>query len=169
MRQMTQDNTYQNPVVDHQGMRGGYQAQQAGTVAPTTLRQLTQNVTRLNPAKLREGEKNRNRGDANNSLVSLSKEKAVIARDGGAPTTSNYEKAPCYDYTMVQLCEPVQINRDVYGDMHGQRPLQCIPTMHSRIANVLPNVVAQRFDTCVLSSLKDNVFINNTQHKAVEY
>lgn len=168
LRQLTQDKNYQGPVTHHQNQKGGYQAAQAGTIAPPTLRQLTQEKTYQGPTILHEGQKTRGRNDANNSLVNDAKEQAVIIRDGGAPTTSNYDKGPTYDYTMVQMCEPIQINRDIYGDMQGQRPLQCVPTMHTRQANVLPQQ-SFRFDTCVVDSLKTNPFINNTQHKSVEY
>ena len=166
---MTQDKTYQGPLVHHEKTVGGYQAAQAGTIAPPTLRQLTQDNTYQGPATLHQGQKTRNRGDANNSLVNTSKEAAIITRDGGAPTTGNYDKGPTYEYTMVQMCEPIQINRDLYGNMHGQRPLQCLPSMYTRIPNVLPQVSGWRLDTCVVDSLKSNPFINNLVHKSVEY
>ncbi len=169
LRQATQDKTYQGPLGLHEGQKGGYHAQQAGTIAPATLRQLTQDKTYQGPLTLHEGQKTRRRADANNSLVNIQKEATMIVRDGGAPTTSNYEKGPTYEGTMVQLCEPIQINRELYGKMVGQRPLQCVPTMHTRVANVLPQISAWRFDRCVVKNLATNPFISNTQHKSVNY
>ena len=51
-------------------------------------------------------EKTRTRLDANNMYVNISKEN--IAR-GREPTTSNYSKGPIIDYTVVQMCDPIQI------------------------------------------------------------
>ena len=169
LRQLTQNTAQLNPTGLHEGQRGGYQAAQAGTIAPTTLRQLTQNKTYQGPATLHEGEKTRSRNDANNSLVSYSKDAAVQIRDNGAPTTSNYDIGPMYDFTMVQLCEPIQINRELYGHRYGERPLQCIPSMYTRDPNQLPQQSWHDVDPCLLSSLNSNPFINNTQHKSIGY
>ena len=168
LRQMTAKVTQLNPAYLHEKTQGAYQINQQNTVAPTTLRQLTQFKTHNNPAILHEGTKTRSRNDITNSLVNIAKEAAVIARDSGAPTTSNYDKGPTFDYTMVELCEPIQVNRNLYPNMEGQRPLQCVPTMYTRIANVLPQQ-SWRFDTCITENLKTNPFVNNTQHKSVEY
>ena len=169
LRQLTQNKTQYNPVGLHEGQKGGYHAEQSGTVAPTTLRQLTQNKTYQGPLILHEGQKTRTRSDADNSLVNVGKETAVIVRDAGAPTTSNYEIGPTYDYTMVELCEPIQINRDVYGQAYGQRPLQCVASMHTRIANQLPQLSWRNVDPCLLSSLNSNPLINNLVHRSIEY
>jgi hypothetical protein len=168
MRQLTQNTTQYGPLGFPEKEKGGYQVAVQNTIAPPTMRQLTQNTTQYNPVTLHEGQKTRTRSDANNSLVNHMKEQVAIVRDGGAPTTSNYNKIPTYEHTMVELCEPIQIDRDVYGDMHGQRPLQCVPTMYTRIANVLPQQ-SWRFDTCITENLKLNPYINNTQHRSVEY
>ncbi len=168
LRQLTQNNTYNGQVGTVQLNKGGYGPEQDGTYAPNTLRQLTQNKTHINPAILVEGLKQRNRADANNSLVNIGKEEVVVIRDNGAPTTSNYEMIPTFENTMVELCEPIQVNRDLYGTMVGQRPLQCVPTMYTRIGNQLPEQ-SWRFDTCVTSNLANNPYINNTQHKAAIY
>jgi hypothetical protein len=168
LRQLIQNNTYQGPLINHGKTVGGYQAAQAGTIAPTTLRQLTENTTANGPPVLHEGGKTRGRADANNSLVNIGKDYANTVRDGGAPTTSNYEKAPTYEHTMVQMCEPIQINRDLYGSMPGQRPLQCVPTMYTRVAQPLDQN-SWRWDSHVADNLAGNIFVNNTQHKFVTY
>jgi len=168
LRQLTQDNRYLGSVGLHQGEKGGYHVAHQNTVAPNTLRQLTQDTKQLNPPVLHEGYKTRRRKDVDNSLVNIAKENAIIGRDGGAPTTSNYNKGPTLDYSMVQICEPIQINRALYGHKEGLRPLQCTPTMYTRVANVLPQQ-SWRFDTCIVNNLKTNPYINNIVHKSVEY
>jgi len=169
LRQQTQNTTQYGPLGSQDREKGGYQVAVQNTIAPTTLRQLTQHKTHYNGPILHEGQKTRTRADAENSLVNIAKEKAIITRDGGAPTTSNYEKGPTYEYTMLQLCEPIQIKRDLYPRMVGQRPLQCVPTMYTRIPNVLPHITSVRIDSCVTENLKSNPFINNIIHKSVEY
>lgn len=148
--------------------KGAYQADYYNTQVKPTLRQLMENTTHLNPAVLHDGLKYRARGDVNEMLVDIAKEKLNVIRDEGAPTTCNYEIGPIYDYTMVELIEPIQINRDVYGAQPWGNPLQCVPTIYNR----QPNDVASanvRLDPCILSGLDTNVFINNTQNKYVEY
>jgi hypothetical protein len=169
LRQLTQDKTYQGPLVHHGKTKGGYHVEHQNTIAPTTLRQLTQNNTYQGPLTHHEGQKTRGRSDAANSLVNIQKEATNIVRDGGQPVTSNYPKGPNYEGTMTQMCEPIQLNRELYGDMSGQRPLQCLPTMHTRVANVFPHITADRIDTCITQNLATNPFINNTQHKSIDY
>lgn len=93
----------------------------------------------------------------------------TVTRDGGAPTTCNYDIGPVYDFTMVQLCEPIQINRDVMGQAYGQNPLQCISTLYTRQPSLVPEQEWRNNDPCILSGLKSNPLINNTQHKSIEY
>ena len=168
LRQLTQNNTYLNPAGFPEKEKGGYQAEQAGTIAPTTLRQLTQNNTYQGPTILHGAYKERTREDAMNSMVNVGRDSVSVRPNGGAPTPSNYTITPTYEHTMVQMCEPIQINRDIYPDMNGQRPLQCTPTMYTRLPNELPQQ-SWRFDTCVVNNLNSNPFVNNTQHKSVEY
>lgn len=168
LRNLTEVNGYIGTAGFPEREKGGYQAEQAGTIAPPTLRQLTQNNTYVAPTVFHEGLKYRTREDAVNSYVNAGKDKTTVIRDGGAPTPCNYEKGPTYEGTMVQLCEPIQINRDVYANMSGQRPLQCVPTMYTRVGHSLPEQ-SWRFDTCVVSNLNTNPYVNNTQHKSVDY
>jgi hypothetical protein len=168
LRQLTQNVTQYNPMGPNDREKGAYTINVQNTIAPPTIRQTTQNVTQYNPLIMHEALKERTRGDIDNSIVNLSKEFVSTVRDGGAPVTSNYEKIPTYEQTMVQLCEPIQIDRELYGNMSGQRPLQCVPTMYTRFGNTLPEQ-SFRFDTCVVDSLKTNPYINNVVHKSVEY
>jgi hypothetical protein len=103
------------------------------------------------------------------SYVNIGKEEIAMS-NSRAPTTSNYDKGPIKESINMQQCEPIQINREKYPNMGWQNPLQCVPTMHSRMGYQLPQWDSLRFDTCIPSaSLKFNPLINNTQHKSVEY
>ena len=164
MRQMTQNNTYQNPLGTQEHEKGGYTAEQDGTIAPATLRQLTQNNTYQNP--LGFSEKQRGRRDAHNSLVNITRE--VVAQ-GRYPTTSNYDKGPINDFTQVRLCEPIQINRELYGTRYGQNVNQCIPTMYTKMGYVLPQTGWRSYTSHIGNNLSSNPFVNNTQHKSVTY
>jgi hypothetical protein len=167
LRNLTEVKTYQSPVGPGERAKS-YAFDMISNIPDPTLRNLTEVKTYQAPMILHEGTKTRTRSDANNSLVNIGREKTVIVRDGGAPTTSNYNVGPVYDYTMVQICEPIQVNRDLYGTAIGQRPLQCTPTMYTRIPNELPQQ-SWRFDTCVVSNLATNPYVNNLVHKSVEY
>ena len=166
-RNMTEVNTYLNPAGTSQLEKGGYHAAQAGTYAPTTLRQLTENRTYINPAHMHEGEKTRRRNDIDNSLVNVWRDKINVVRDGGAPTPSNINKGPTFEHTMVQLCEPVQINRELYANRTSQS-IRCNPTMYTRIPNQLPQQ-SNHFYSWVDDNLQNNPYVNNTQHKSVTY
>lgn len=133
-----------------------------------TLKNLTEVNTRLNPTLSHTALKGNPRAFVDNILQNVSKETVLTVRDGGMPVPSNYSKIPTYEQTMVKLKEPTQVNRRLYGSMVGQRPEQCIPTMYTTIANVLPQL-SNHFDTMVQSNLNKNEFINNTQNKSVEY
>ena len=166
-RNLTEVKTYINPAGNQQLEKGGYHVAQAGTYAPTTLRQLTENRTYINPALLQEGEQTRTREDIGNSLVNVWRDKINVVRDGGAPTPSNRNLGPTYEYTMVQLCEPIQVNRELYANRTSQS-IRCNPTMYTRIPNQLPQQ-GEHFYSYVDANLQNNPYINNTQHKSVTY
>lgn len=168
LRQLTQNKTQLNPAGPNEREKGGYQVAVQNTIAPTTLRQLTQHKTYQGPLLLHEGTKTRGRGDAENSLVNIGKDIVGTVRDNGAPTTCNYSIGKVYDFTSMQLCEPIEINREVYGSAPWQNPLGCIPTMFTTQPNQLPEINFH-FDTCVTDCLKGNPLINNLVHKSVDY
>ena len=168
LRQLTQNTTQINGIYNSQINKGGYQAEQSGTIAKPTLRQLTQHNTTIQPAYRHEATQTRTRSDYNAALMNIARENANIVRDGGKPTDCNYEVIPTYEQMTVELKDPIQVNRDVYGTQYGQNPLQCIPQMHTRFGKGLPEQDF-RLDPCVLSGLQTNPFINNVMFKAVEY
>ena len=107
-------------------------------------------------------EKETCREDAMNSQVNIMKE---VVASGRAPTTSNYEKCPTIEGTMVQLCDNIQINRDLYPDI-TQQVTPKTNTVYTRASHELPND-EWRFNTFVVDNLQGNQYINNTQHKSV--
>ena len=142
--------------------KGAYDFTQKGTTAKTTHRETYSKNNYINPSKFKN--KQRSRADFSNALLNDVKEKSLKGR---APTTANYSKGPTLDYSMIQLCEPIQINRDLYPNMNGMNTLDCLPIAHNRIGT---NQLAQydwRLDSHVTENLQGNTFINNTQHKAV--
>lgn len=166
-RNLTEATSKLNPAGHVESGRGGYHVAEQGTIAPPTRRQLTQDTAQLNPAYHVEAGRQRSRGDVANALVNVGAEEILKGR---APTTSNYAKGPTYEHTMVNLCEPIQVNREKYPNMAWKNPLQCIPTMHTRMGYSLPQWDHIRFDTCVpTDALKHNPYVNNTQHQSVEY
>lgn len=164
MRQLTQKTTQYNPVGTQQHEKGAYDVQQQNTIAPTTLRQLTQHKTHNNPVG--HYEKQRNRRDAGNSYVNVAKE--TIA-EGRSPTTCNYAKGPTYENTVVNLCEPIQVNRKLYGTAYGHNVQDCNPTMYTRMGYSLPQTGWRSYTKYTGQNLSSNPFINNTQHRTVEY
>lgn len=161
-RQLTQENTHVRPAAGFHD-KGGYLAEEKGTYAPTTKRQMTQHNNYVNPASYHE--KQRSRADANSMLINEAKE-AILK--GRKPTTSNYNKGPTMQFTNVELCDPIQINRELYPTMYGQNVMQCLPTTHTQIGNrQLPNA-GWRFNNHIADVLRTNPFVNNTQHRVIQ-
>ena len=102
------------------------------------------------------------RGDVRNAYINVTKEPLTIGR---APTTCNYNKCPSMEGTMVQLCDNIQINRDIYPDI-AQQITPKMPTMYTRSSHELPND-EWHFNSYVTDNLQGNQFINNTQHRSV--
>ena len=109
-------------------------------------------------------EKTRTRGDVDNMDVNISKEN--ISR-GRAPTLSNYDKGPIIDYTMVSLCKPLQINRELYPEPRdtGQKRF---PVGYTRFPQRTPTD-EWRFYSYVDENLVGNPYVNNIVHQSPEY
>ena len=106
-------------------------------------------------------EAQRNRGDVNNMRTNTAKE--IIAQ-GRAPTTSNYNKGPTIDFTVVTLKEPINNNREVYPENKDYAKHRIIPT-----TTTLPQKVPQyswHFYSYVDDNLIGNPYINNIVHKS---
>jgi hypothetical protein len=156
-------NNYINPMKSANS-KGGYDIAQQKTNMSITHRQTYSKNNYVAPAGFHE--KQRSRGDISNMLVNEIKEKSLTGR---APTTSNYNRGPVMDFSTVQLCEPIQINRDLYPSMNRMNTLDCLPIAHTRIGNRnLPNS-EWRIDEHISENLQGNPFINNTQHKSITF
>jgi hypothetical protein len=105
-------------------------------------------------------ENQRGRGDANNMRVNIEKE--VIAQ-GRSPTTSNYDKGPIIDYTVVRLNIPIQVNREVYPD---------VKESNDRLERILTKThvplpqQSWHFNSFPDENLKGNPYVNNVVHQA---
>jgi len=125
-----------------------------------TKREMMAKNNHVNPAK-GDYEAQRSRRDAHNMQVNTNKERIEQRR---APTRSNYSKGPTMDYTMMRMCEPIQINRDVARDV--------IPT-NDRLAffntrePILRTIQNQTMGSHVQINLQGNPYINNMIHKAI--
>jgi len=168
LRQLTQNTTHLNPVGNRQLDKGAYQVDVQNTVAAPTLRQLTQTNTYLQPADFGEGYKQRARNDVDNMIMNVSRDNMNHVRDGGAPTTSNYEIGPMMDYTMMHLCEPINIVRDLYGQAYNQNQLAGVDTIYTRQPEPIQEA-NDRIDTYTPCNLRSNPYINNVMHKSVDF
>jgi hypothetical protein len=106
-------------------------------------------------------ETQRGRGDATSMRTNTSKE--IIAQ-GRGPTTSNYEKGPIIDYTVVRVKDPIQITRELYPDNMDNAVNRIQPVQNTYHAT-LPQQ-SWHFYSFVDENLKNNVYINNMIHKA---
>ena len=115
----------------------------------------------LGPAGTEEKSKQASRSDFNNAMLNLSKEASLLNR---APTKCNYSKGPTFEHTIVQLSNPLQINRELYPDIkHDVRTRA--PVTLTRHGNILPQQ-SWRFYSHVDDNIKNNPFINNMIHQA---
>jgi hypothetical protein len=112
----------------------------------------------IGPNKL---EKQRNRGDANNMRVNTVKEQVAIGRK---PTECNYNKGPTVNFTMMNLREPLNFNRDIYPDIK-QTTTDKLGFDATRAKNTLPQQ-SFRFYSFVDENLKGNKLVNNIVHKS---
>jgi hypothetical protein len=106
-------------------------------------------------------ERQRLREDAQNMYQNTINEQVAVGR---APTVCNVSKGPTMDGTMVQLCDNVRVNRDLYPDLH-QLVTPKVPTLYTRPGHSLPND-EYRFNEHPIVNLKTNPYINNTQHRS---
>ena len=109
-----------------------------------------------------EYEQPRTRGDITNMNVNISKENISKGR---MPTTSNYEKGPIIDYTMISLCKPLEINRDLYPENRNTAQ-QRMPIGNTRFPQKTPTD-EWHFYTNIEENLKGNPYVNNVIHKSL--
>jgi hypothetical protein len=103
------------------------------------------------------------RADANHMITNIAKEKISKGR---APTNSNYSKGPTMDYTIMNLKDQKQMNRELYPDSKDTTSGK-MSMLHTRI----PNSVLeenQRLESYIKETLKGNPLINNLIYKSSE-
>ncbi len=106
-------------------------------------------------------EKQRSRGDANNMRLNGIKE---IVSQGRTPTNSGYSKGPTVDFTMMNLKEPLNFNREIYPDIK-QTTTEKIGWIGTRSKQTLPQQ-SFRFYSHVDDNLSGNPLVNNVIHKS---
>ena len=126
-----------------------------------TMRDIHGENNYINPAK-NEIEGQRSRRDANTMSQNISKEKTLLRRN---PTTSNYDKGPTFEFTKVELKDPLQM-------YEGRQPVKGTSYNTERF---VPNSSFNRNESYyednrkqyVKDSLDGNPYINNMVHRAV--
>src|SRR3989338_9192321 len=162
MRNISEKKTWINPAVFHEAKKRPAFDEKTNIPDPTHRNTYEVN-TYINPMFQDQAPEQRNRRDYRNAYININ---AEAIEKGRAPTTSNYSKTPIYEHMNVELCEPIQINRDRYPNMNWQNPTQCIPTMYTRRHTPLPQQ-SDHFWMYPDENLKNNPYINNVVHKSV--
>jgi hypothetical protein len=158
MRQGYSETKHQKPIFI--GKIGSYHAAQKGTYAPITIKQMTIDNKHLGALSGRKKEVNREA--SYNARMNTIREKLLVGR---TPTTSNYNVGPTNIYTKTRFAEPIQINRELFGSRPGLNPGRLIPLV--RKSNTLPHNKDRLTNHHTEDILKNNPYINNTQHKAL--
>ena len=83
---------------------------------------------------------------------------------GRRPVSSNYSKGPTMDYTMMTMCEPIQINRELMA--RAIETNDKLPFMDTHIP-MLRSVENDRMDSHIEINLKGNPYVNNLLHKTL--
>ena len=101
------------------------------------------------------------RGDALNMVINTAREK--IAK-GRAPTLSNIDMGPTMDFTLVRVCDKIQINRALIPrtlETNDQLPYQMT---HMPINRTIDQ---NRMGSYIKNNLEGNPYINNILHKSI--
>ena len=103
------------------------------------------------------------RDDYLNANINVGREQVEMT--GRAPTLSNYEKGPTYDFTMLSMCEKLQINRDVIPSTIAIN--EKLPFVMSFSGSPLKTMENPNIDSFTKQNLNRNPYINNVVHKAI--
>ena len=105
----------------------------------------------------------RTRDDYLNANINVGREQVEMT--GRAPTLSNYDKGPTYDFTMLRMCEKLQINRDVIPSTIAIN--EKLPFVMSFSGSPLKTMENPNIDSFTKQNLNRNPYINNVVHKAI--
>jgi hypothetical protein len=130
-------------------------------IADLTMRDIHDKYDRAGVIGSNEKEKQRSRGDANNMRVNTTKERVAKGRK---PTNCNYNKGPTVNFTMMNLREPLNYNRDIYPDIQ-QTTTDKWGFIATRSKQTLPQQ-SFRFYSHVDENLMGNPLINNVLHQS---
>jgi len=133
-------------------------------VPDANMRNVHDRFNRNQIAAPADREKQRSRGDVDNMRLNTIKE--VIAQ-GRKPTDSNYSKGPTVEFTMMNLKEPLNYNREIYPDIQ-QTTTEKFGFISTRSKQTLPQQ-SYHFYTYVDDNLKENPLINNVIHQTSDY
>lgn len=159
MRQMTQDNKYVQPIL--LGKIGGYAPEHENTTAKTTIKQTTVNNKYVGVLGGRDKDKNRE-ADLNASM-NVIKEKIA---EGRMPTLSNYNVGPSYKFTSTRLADHVQLKRPVAPSKDWLNKTRLLPKVKS--PEKVRHEYTHTINPHINQTLKNNPYINNTQHRSVK-
>jgi hypothetical protein len=126
-----------------------------------TMRDIHGKNNYINPAK-NEVEGQRSRHDANTMSQNVSREKTLVRRN---PTKSNYDKGPTFEFTKVELKDPIQM-------YENRQPIKGATFSTDRF---VPGSSLNRNETYyvndrkqfVKETLNGNPYVNNLIHKAM--
>ena len=105
----------------------------------------------------------RTRDDYLNANINVGREQVEMT--GRAPTLSNYDKGPTYDFTILRMCEKLQINRDVIPSTIAIN--EKLPFVMSFSGSPLKTMENPNIDSFTKQNLNRNPYINNVVHKAM--
>ncbi len=104
--------------------------------------------------------KDRSRGDVNN--MRLNTEKEVIAL-GRTPTITKDSRGPIIDYTMINLKNEINNNRELYPDIK-QNNISQFEMINTKSKQLIPQQ-SFRFYSFVDENLNNNKYVNNIVHQ----
>lgn len=128
-----------------------YAKDKVGWIPDQTMRSMHHKTPSVGP--MLRFEKQASRHDYANAITNVNNECILRERK---PTDCNYEKGPTYETTVVELCDPIQFNREMYPDI-TQRNDRINPTMYTKPANTLPNDEL-RFNSFANENIKHNPY-----------
>ena len=94
--------------------------------------------------------------------INLCKESIDIT--GRTPTLSNYDKGPTFDFTMLRMCNKIQVNRASLPSTIAIN--EKVPFIMTQ-SPMLRNVENTRIDCHPELVLDQNPYINNLIHKSI--
>jgi len=105
----------------------------------------------------------RRRDDYINAHINVGREQVEMT--GRTPTLSNYDKGPTYDFTMLRMCEKLQIDRDLIPSTIAIN--EKLPFIMSFSGSPIKTMENPNIDTFTKQNLSGNPYINNVVHKAI--